>query len=186
VGGAVDDADGCAAVARSVDVHFVGDTVRCDDVDVTAAIRSAEVTSAVSTVSAHRGVREVLVALQRHLAGDATWVVEGRDIGTVVFPDAVCKIYLTASPRERARRRLGDDVSAGAAASGDVPSELATVEADIVRRDALDSGREHSPLRPADDAVEVDTTDLDFDEVVATLAAIWHERTAGGNCAPAR
>lgn len=177
-GVAPDDATACAAVARDVDVRFVDERVECDGVDVTAPIRGAEVTSAVSSVSAHRGVRDVAVALQRRIAVDGVWVVEGRDIGTVVFPDAVCKVFLTASPAERARRRAGD---AAPGADGDV--DVAAVEADIRRRDALDSSREHSPLRPAEDAVELDTTTLSFEEVVASLAAIWRARTDGTACA---
>jgi len=127
---------------------------------VDAEIRSAEVTSAVSAVSALPQVRARLVAAQRELIADGGIVVEGRDIGTVVWPSAWPKVYLTASPEIRARRRAGE--------TGRVAA-LESVAADIERRDRLDSGRAASPLVQAEDAVELDTTELDIDEVVDCL-----------------
>ena len=126
---------------------------------VNGEIRSAEVTAAVSAVSAIAEVRAVLVAKQRVLIGSGGVVVEGRDIGSVVWPAAKPKIYLTASPQARARRRAAELRG----------SDLAEVAADIERRDRLDSSRAASPLRQAADAVVVDTTDLDIDQVVKKL-----------------
>ena len=134
--------------------------VQVDGVDVAVRIRGAEVTRAVSAVSAVPAVRRQLVDQQRALVAAAeAVVVEGRDIGTVVLPGATCKIYLTAAPEARAQRRAGqlgvtDD------------AEIAAIAADLRRRDDYDSTREDSPLRPAADAVVVDSTDLDRDQVV--------------------
>ncbi|MFC4585634.1 (d)CMP kinase [Sphaerisporangium corydalis] len=135
--------------------------------DVAAAIRTREVTSAVSAVSAVPEVRARLVAEQRALIGDGDIVVEGRDIGTVVAPGAPVKVYLTASPEARARRRN---------------AELAgtTVEAqraEMARRDTLDSTRKADPLVMAADAVELDTTELNLDEVISEVLRLVKERT---------
>lgn len=139
--------------------------------DVSAAIRSDEVTRAVSAVSAVPEVREALVRLQRELAaGPESVVVEGRDIGTVVLPDADVKIYLTASAETRARRRNSQNVAAG------LPDDYEAVLADVIRRDHLDSTRAVSPLRAADDAVIVDTGDMTQDEVVSRLREIVEQR----------
>ncbi len=131
--------------------------------DVSHAIRSAEAGQHASKVSAVPVVRERLVALQRAMGERAATVMEGRDIGTVVFPDAAHKIFLRASVRERARRRGAD-----LAARGE-PVELAAVEAEIAERDERDSNRAHSPLRPAADALIVDTTEDGIDAVVARI-----------------
>lgn len=139
--------------------------------DVSAAIRSDEVTRAVSAVAAVPEVREALVRLQRELAaGPESVVVEGRDIGTVVLPDADVKIYLTASAETRARRRNSQNVAAG------LPDDYEAVLADVIRRDHLDSTRAVSPLRAADDAVIVDTSDMNQDEVVSRLREIVEQR----------
>ncbi|WP_134087490.1 (d)CMP kinase [Mycobacteroides salmoniphilum] len=133
--------------------------------DVSTPIRGTEVTGAVSAVSAVPAVRERLVRQQRELAegsGGAV-VVEGRDIGTVVLPDADVKIYLTASAQARAQRRNAQNVSGGGV------DEYERVLADVQRRDHLDSTRAVSPLRPAEDAVQVDTSDMTQDQVVAHL-----------------
>lgn len=133
--------------------------------DVSTPIRGTEVTGAVSAVSAVPAVRERLVRQQRELAegsGGAV-VVEGRDIGTVVLPDADVKIYLTASAQARAQRRNTQNISGGGA------DEYERVLADVQRRDHLDSTRAVSPLRPAEDAVQVDTSDMTQDQVVAHL-----------------
>ncbi|TDZ78931.1 Cytidylate kinase [Mycobacteroides salmoniphilum] len=133
--------------------------------DVSNPIRGTEVTGAVSAVSAVPAVRERLVRQQRELAegsGGAV-VVEGRDIGAVVLPDADVKIYLTASAQARAQRRNAQNVSGGEA------DEYERVLADVQRRDHLDSTRAVSPLRPAEDAVQVDTSDMTQDQVVAHL-----------------
>ena len=140
--------------------------------DVSVAIRGDDVTRAVSAVSAVPAVRERLVQLQRELAaGPESVVVEGRDIGTVVLPDADVKIFLTASPETRARRRNDQNVAAGLADDYD------TVLADVMRRDHLDSTRAVSPLRAADDAVIVDTSDMTQAAVIARLCELVDQRT---------
>ena len=145
---------------------------RIDGRDVSAEIRGPDVTAAVSAVAAHPEVRTVLVAHQRAwVAEHGAGVVEGRDIGTVVFPAARLKVFLTASDDERARRRQRDEVASARVVRVD------DVRTALVRRDALDSGRAVSPLRPADDAVMVDTTDRDVDDVVAEL--VTRARAAG-------
>ncbi|MCV7284006.1 (d)CMP kinase [Mycolicibacterium wolinskyi] len=132
--------------------------------DVSAEIRGDAVTRAVSAVSAVPAVRARLVDLQRGLAaGGGRVVVEGRDIGTVVLPDADVKIFLTASAEERARRRNAQNIANG------LPDDYETVLADVQRRDHLDSTRPVSPLRAADDALVVDTSDMDETQVIAHL-----------------
>jgi cytidylate kinase len=139
--------------------------------DVSAEIRGDAVTKAVSAVSAVPEVRSRLVALQRALAdGPGRVVVEGRDIGTVVLPDADVKIFLTASAEERARRRNDQNVAAG------LPDDYAAVLADVQRRDHLDSTRAVSPLRAADDAVVVDTSDMTQDEVIGHLTELVKQK----------
>jgi cytidylate kinase len=146
-------------------------TTTLDGQDVGAEIRGPEVTLAVSPVSAIREVRELLVAEQRRIIAEADGiVVEGRDIGTVVAPDAELKVYLTASPEARAQRRSRQDTAAGRS------STLHATLADVQRRDNYDSTRAVSPLRPADDAVEVDTTSLDLAGTVAALLDLVDRR----------
>jgi cytidylate kinase len=140
--------------------------------DVSAEIRGDEVTRAVSAVSAVPQVRSRLVRLQRELAsGPGNIVVEGRDIGTVVLPDADVKIFLTASAETRARRRNDQNLAAG------LPDAYETVLADVRRRDHLDSTRTVSPLRPAEDAVIVDTSEMTETEVVAHLLELVEQRS---------
>ncbi len=140
--------------------------VTVDGHPVDGEIRSKAVTTAVSPVSAAPGVRALLVAQQRELIGAGAVVVEGRDIGTVVAPDAPLKIFLTASPDARATRRSRQD---GTDHSG--------TAADLDRRDAYDSSRAHSPLRAADDAVRVDTTTMKVDEVIQHLVDLAEDRS---------
>ena len=139
--------------------------------DVSVEIRGDAVTQAVSAVSAVPEVRTRLVALQRALAeGPDNVVVEGRDIGTVVLPDADVKIFLTASAEERARRRNDQNVASG------LPDEYERVLADVKRRDHLDSTRAVSPLRAADDAIVVDTSDMNQTEVIAHLTELVEQK----------
>ncbi|MDY5840696.1 MAG: (d)CMP kinase [Corynebacterium camporealensis] len=141
-----------------------------DGEDVSGVIRGDEVTRHVSAVSAIPEVRENLVALQRRLAADAhRAIVEGRDIGTVVLQDAPAKVFLTASAEVRAQRRHDQNVAAG------IESDFDAVLADVQRRDAADSSRATSPLRPADDAEIVDTSELDREEVLDKLISILKE-----------
>jgi cytidylate kinase len=157
----LDDADACTDVARRAEIDQDGERTLLDGRDVSDAIRGPEVTAAVSIVSAHPGVRVELVAVQRAWAEDhGGGVVEGRDIGTVVFPDARLKVFVTATDEERARRRQGDE----AAAARDV--DVDTVRESMMRRDELDSTRPNSPLRPADGALILDTTGRGAQEVV--------------------
>jgi cytidylate kinase len=143
--------------ARELDVEL-GDRVLVDGRDVTDAIRAPEVSEAASRIAANPGVREALVDKQRALLGEGDWVAEGRDIGTVVAPDAPVKVFLTASPEERARRRATE-----------LGADPETVLRDQALRDAQDRSREHSPLRPAPDAVELDSTGMSVDEVVERI-----------------
>jgi len=163
---ALDDGDALAKLARAIEIANDSGITTVDGRDVSAAIRGPEVTAAVSTVSAHPAVREVLVGLQRNWVGDrGGGVVEGRDIGTVVFPNATVKVFLTASDTERARRRQRDEADAARnVAVGDV-------QASLERRDAIDSTRAVSPLRAADDAIAVDTTGRTVDSVVSDIVA---------------
>jgi cytidylate kinase len=160
----IDPADGeaLAALAKRVDIR-VEERVLVDGTDATAEIRGAAVTAVVSAVSAHPEVRVELVRRQQAWADEhGGGVVEGRDIGTVVFPEADVKVFLTAREDERARRRQRDD---------DAP-DVSAVAADLARRDDLDSTRTVSPLRPADDAVVIDTTARTVDDVVAEVVGL--------------
>ena len=157
----LDDAAAVGAVASALALEMQpsGEVV-VNGHDATTAIRGPEVTAAVSTVAAHPDVRAELVGRQREWARErGGGVLEGRDIGSVVFPDAVAKIYLTASEEVRAARRAGEE---GA-------TDRDAVAADLARRDALDSQRTADPLRQADDAIEIDTSHLSIDEVVALI-----------------
>lgn len=133
--------------------------------DVSEAIRSQEVTRRVTPVSADARVREVLVDQQRRIGATGHWVVDGRDIGTVVFPQACCKVFLTASPEARARRRFLELQAKGQAAV------FEEVLADQRRRDEADSTRAVAPLRPAEDAAELDSSGLTLDQVVDWIVA---------------
>jgi cytidylate kinase len=159
-----DPAQVAAQVAAQVRIEL-GARVLLDGRDVTEAIRTPEVSQAASRVAADPEVRVAMVAEQRRLMSSGDWVAEGRDIGTVVVPDAEVKVYLTASPHERARRRaaeLGIDPQA--------------VLAEQTLRDQRDITREDSPLRPAEGAVQLDTTGLSLDEVVARVVALVPSR----------
>jgi CMP/dCMP kinase len=163
--GLTGDDDAVAALAREVDLQ-VGERVVVDGTDVTAEVRTPEVTAAVSAVAANSAVRVELVRRQREWAQlRGGGVLEGRDIGTVVFPDAIAKLYLTASPRVRAERRVAE-------AGGDV-EEMAAA---IARRDLADSSRADSPLREASGAMVVDTTGMSIEQVVDHVLALV-ERT---------
>jgi cytidylate kinase len=173
----LDDADAVTACAAALDLEIDtdpdDDCVRVDGIQVDKVIRSAPVTAAVSAVSAVPEVRRLLVAAQRRLIVGGRIVVEGRDIGTVVAPDAELKVYLTASPEERARRRAHQEARTSA-------EDLAATAAAIRRRDAYDSSRPTSPLRPAADAVVLDTTTMEEDEVVGQLIELAARRGVSG------
>jgi CMP/dCMP kinase len=153
-GGAASD------LAQNLDIEL-GDRVIANGEDVTEAIRAPEVSEAASKVATNPAVREALVQKQRELLSQGDWVAEGRDIGTVVAPDAAVKVYLTASPEERAQRRAKE-----------LGTDMKTVLQDQTIRDAQDMEREYSPLMAAPGAVELDTTGLDVDEVVDLIVEL--------------
>lgn len=169
-----DDAPALSAIAQALDIDFAfdGDVNRVflAGEDVTSAIRSPEISQGASRVSAHPEVRAALLDLQRRLGAGGGVVTEGRDVGTVVFPHAEAKFFLTASPEVRARRRYEELRAAGQDA------ELSAVLAEVLERDRRDSERAHAPLRQAPDAVLVDSTDRSVEEVVAEMEAVVHER----------
>lgn len=160
------DEDAVAALAGRISIDLDGGRVWLDGDDVGDRIRAADVTGIVSAVAAHPRVRAALLGVQRDLAASADVVMEGRDIGTAVLPDAEIKVYLTAAVEERARRRAletglpQDDVT------------LRSVAASLSERDVADATRDASPLARAEDAIEVDTTGLTLDEVVARICDI--------------
>jgi len=170
------DPESALAITKTVEGATIDVSTNPDHVSVTldgeavdAEIRENHVTAAVSAVSAVPAVRAQLVAAQRELIGDGGIVVEGRDIGTVVWPLAKPKVYLTASVETRASRRAGEQGPA---------ADVAAVAADIERRDRLDSGRAASPLAQAEDAIELDTTDLDIDQVIDRLVDMVTDGTS--------
>jgi len=144
-----------------------------DGRDVSADIRTPELAMGASDVSKHPPVRDALLAFQRLLGTRGGVVLEGRDIGTVVFPDAEAKIFLTASAESRAARRVQDQESRG------IRSAPETTLQEIRARDAQDQSRLIAPLKPAIDSIVVDTTDLEFDDVVTRLLEIVRSRTGG-------
>jgi cytidylate kinase len=146
--------------ARELDIG-IGDRVLANGEDVTEAIRTPEVSESASTVATDPEVRDALAGKQRELLASGDWVAEGRDIGTVVAPDAEVKVFLTASPEERARRRAAE-----------LGTDVETVMRDQALRDAQDMDREHSPLKLAPGAVELDTSGLSVDEVVERIVEL--------------
>jgi CMP/dCMP kinase len=160
-----DDGEALAELAPRLEIRLADGRVTLDGDDVTEAIREPEVTEAASRVSVHPGVREAMVRRQRELIDGGRYVAEGRDIGTVVSPDAPLKVYLTASPEERARRR--------AAETGADEDDVLAAQ---IERDTRDTEREVGSLRQADDAIQLDTTGLDVDQVIAAVVAAARER----------
>lgn len=160
------DVGATTEIAQSISIVLNGEITLLNNEDVSSQIRTPEVASVVSIIATHSPVRDAMRLQQRawiheHHGG----VVEGRDIGTVVFPDADVKIFLTASPEERATRRV--------AQSGGVIAEVA---AGIAERDHIDSTRDDSPLRPADDSLVVDSTGKSIDEVVSEIVSLYSQR----------
>lgn len=160
----LEDPDEVAEVARSLDFEFRfvdGDNVTfCNGRVLDEEIRSAKVSKNASIISTHRRVRKVLVELQRQVGRERSSVLEGRDIGTVVFPDADLKIFLTATAEERARRRVEQMEDQGREA------DYEEVLSEIRQRDRRDTEREVSPLKKADDAIEIDTDDMSVEDVI--------------------
>ena len=166
----LDNEEAVAALARNADIRVEGGVVSIDGHDVTSAIRTPEIDKAATAVARLPRVREILVARQRQMAEEGDVVMEGRDIGTVVFPNADVKIYLDASPEERARRRAND-----AAHTGSQAGQAAVAEA-IQARDKSDTTRTVSPLTVAADAVNIDTTHMPVDQVVSTVMDLVRTR----------
>ena len=170
----LDDEEALGRLAERARLELTPGHVFLDGEDVTGLIRTAEVTAATSPVADRRAVRRRLAALQRAAAAGRDMVCEGRDQGTVVFPDAACKFFLVADPAERARRRQNEMASRGEAADLDV---LLAAQAERDRRDAA---RDLAPMRPAADAVLLDTTGLTPDEVVRRMEAEVRRRRPDG------
>ena len=168
---ALDDETEVAGFASRALLTVEGGIVIIDGTDVTSAIRTPEADKAAAAVARLPRVREVLVARQRRIGNPGGVVMEGRDIGTVVFPDADVKIYLDASEDERARRRAGDSAHSGG------PVEQKAVAEAIRARDLSDSTRKASPLTLAPDAVHIDTTGMPIAEVVDRVRALVRDRT---------
>ena len=161
-------ADRCEQPAIESGTDPLGPTIAVDGVDVSGPIRSAEVTAAVSPVSTVPQVRARLLVLQRSIIGDGGIVVEGRDIGSVVWPQAEVKVYLSADAAARARRRIAEHAHLG---------DVSTAEAGLLERDRIDSGRATAPLTMVDGAVHVDTTDRTLDEVIDLVVGLVADAT---------
>lgn len=176
-GVSLDDEAALGEIARTYEIafgHVEGDPVPkrvfIGDAEVTDAIRTAEIDRAVSPTSAAPSVRAALLDQQRRIGNAGNYVVEGRDIGTVVFPDAAVKVFLTASDEERAHRRVRQNVDRGI---GSIDYE--EVLADLRRRDAADSSRATAPLRAAEDAVQIDSTSHYIEEVIDQICTLARE-----------
>ncbi|MFC4078113.1 (d)CMP kinase [Salinithrix halophila] len=172
------DESGVIHLARHTDLRLSTDQkgvgVWVDGEDVTEAIRTPEVTSNVSVIAGQGMVREVLVEKQREMAEQGGVVMDGRDIGTHVLPDADVKVFLTASIDERAQRRYQELMRRG------YPVDLDRLKEEISQRDEKDKSREHSPLRPAKDAIHVDTTGLTIEEVIQAILDLCRTKVGGG------
>lgn len=176
----LDDEEAVDDLARAISIRFVptddATRITVDGCDVTSEIRTPAVDKAVSTVAAYPGVRDAMLEPQRAAATEHDIVAEGRDIGTVVFPGADVKVFLTADPEERARRRVLQR-HAGEQIPDDVlEREIAETQAAIERRDDTDANRSVAPLKAAPDAVKIDSTEFSIEEVVAQIARIIDER----------
>ena len=171
-----DDERRAAEMAASAKIQFVpgpnGQMILLDGEDVDEAIRGHQVTLAVSPVSALSGVRKAMVALQRQMAAEGGVVMEGRDIGTVVFPNAEVKVFLTASAEERARRRVEQMREMG------MDADLEKIAAEMRERDLRDSSRADAPLTQAPDAVLLDTDGMSIEQVIEAVIAI-HDQKVG-------
>ncbi|MDA3935362.1 MAG: (d)CMP kinase [Actinomycetota bacterium] len=169
----LDDESAMGELARSVRIDFayegdaaIATTVMLNGRDVSADIRTPRIDDAVSVAARNKAVRSAMVKRQREIASTSDTVMEGRDIGTVVFPDADVKVFLTASADERARRRHVELSERGVETAAD------RVREGLVNRDHADSSRETAPLRPAEDAIQLDTTGMTIHDVVAAIAAL--------------
>jgi cytidylate kinase len=177
---ALADEAALAAAAARLDVAFVDGSVTLDGADATAAIRTEAISAAASRVAVHPTVRQALYGRQRAFVRLPGLVADGRDMGSVVFPDAVMKVFLTASPEERARRRYKQLIAKGISITMD------SLLRDIRERDARDAGRAAAPLKPAADAVLLDTTHLTIDEAIDRVLALFRARKQSYKAADSR
>jgi len=166
------DAPALAGLAAGLDVLFPGGTIQLEGRDVTEAIRGEEVSAAASQVAVHQAVRTALFERQRAFRRPPGLVADGRDMGTVVFPDALVKVFVTASPEERARRRYKQLIAKGISITMD------GLLRDIRERDARDAGRAAAPLMPARDAVILDTTDLTIEAAIGRVLGLYRDAAA--------
>ncbi|MBD3676697.1 MAG: (d)CMP kinase [Planctomycetaceae bacterium] len=165
-----DNEEAVAALTRSLEIKFQDGRLFVNDQEVTDDIRSSAVSSAASVVAQHSSVREILVDLQRACASSSPLVTEGRDQGTVVFPHAFCKFFLTARPEVRAQRRYDETPK-----NDDRPA-FAELVREIRERDERDANRSVAPLKPADDAISIDTSDSALEEVVSSMETIVRDK----------
>ncbi len=168
-----EDEAACCAVIPEVNIEFGQErTVYCNGQDVTREIRLSDVSFNVSFIATYKEIRLALVDLQRKMAEKGSVIMDGRDIGTYVLPNAEVKIYQIASVECRAKRRYDENVSKG------IPCTLEEIEEDVRRRDYIDSHRAFAPLKPADDSILLDTSSMTIDEVVAAVIKIINEKVA--------
>ncbi len=165
---ALDDEKKMDELLEQMELNFdeSGKQIFLNGENVSAVIRTPEISELTSKVSSNAKVRKILVHKQQQIAGSRGVIMDGRDIGTVVLPEAQVKIFLTASLESRAQRRLLDLAQKG------IKSDLATVMEDLAKRDKQDSTREHSPLKQADDAVVIDTSEMSIDDVIKNILLI--------------
>ena len=174
LGVSLEDGEALGSIARDYQISFQhepGDPaprkVLMGGVDVTSQIRTVQIDRAVSSVASVPGVRQALLEQQRRIGNAGDYVVEGRDIGTVVFPNAAVKVFLTASNEERARRRVAQNLERGVGST-----DYEEVLADIIRRDEADSSRAAAPLRPAEDAEHIDSTAFSVEQVIDRICQL--------------
>ncbi len=169
----LDDAARLAALAANLDVTFSGDRIVLEGRDATDAIRDEAVSAAASQVAVHPAVRGALFQRQQAFRQLPGLVADGRDMGTVVFPDAMVKVFVTASAEERARRRYKQLIAKGNSVT------MESLVRDIRERDERDKGRAAAPLKPADDAIVLDTTDLSIDAAIDRVRSLYRAVTGG-------
>jgi cytidylate kinase len=171
---APDDAGAVERLAGTMDPHFEAGRIKLDGVDVTDAIRGEDVSAVASHIAVHPGVRQSLLQLQRSRRQEPGLVADGRDMGTVVFPDACLKVYLTASVAARSERRYKQLIEKG------FPANMLDLLQELRARDQRDSERAASPLKPAEDAYQLDSSELTIDEVVNQVLRWYSEKAAEG------
>lgn len=168
---AIDDEENVVKMIENMSLEMPADgRVILDSEDISGLIRTNEISMGASNVSKLQNVRKALVAMQQRISKDGGYILDGRDIGTVVLKDAPVKLYLVASAKARADRRVKQDAEKG------IIDDWQTIYDDILKRDYQDSHREHSPLKKADDAIEIDTSDMTKEEVVEKVMKIVEEK----------